>query len=80
MIEADVYSGLTEILQDIFMDDDIRATPALTALDVAGWDSMKQIEIIIAAEERFGVKFTGKEIDGLRRVGDFADLLVSKTA
>ncbi len=80
MNQSEVYAQLTEILQDVFMDDDLVATPALTARDVDGWDSMKQIEIVIAAEERFGTKFTGSEIESLKCVGDFADLLVRKTA
>ena len=80
MTEAEVYSQLTEILQDTFMDDDLVATPAMTARDVDGWDSMKQIEIIIAAEERFATKFTTNEIEQLQCVGDFANLLMRKAA
>lgn len=78
MTETEIYTQLTEILQDTFMDDDLVATPGLTARDVDGWDSMKQIEIIIAAEERFNTKFSTSEIEQLQCVGDFAGLLMRK--
>ena len=60
------------------MRDDLVATPELTAQDVDGWDSFKQIELVIATEERFGVKFTSKEIDSLKSIGDLASLVSKK--
>ncbi len=68
--EAKIYEALTEIFHEVFMSDDMKLTPELSAKDVAGWDSFKQIEIIMATEERFGVKLMTREIDGLRNVGD----------
>ncbi len=56
----------------------MKLTPELTAQDVPGWDSFKQVEILIAAEERFGVKLQTREIDKLRNVGDFVTILNEK--
>jgi acyl carrier protein len=78
--EADIYSGLTEIFHDVFMRDDITLSPELTAKQVQGWDSFKQIEIIMASEEKWGIKFNTRELDSLRCVGDLATMVVSKTA
>lgn len=77
--EADIYSALTEIFQDVFMRDDLALKPELTAKDVTGWDSFKQIEIIIATEERFGIKFSTRELDSLQCVGDLVGVVVAKT-
>jgi acyl carrier protein len=74
----EIYEGLTEILQDTFLDDAIVATPDLTARDVPGWDSLKQIDIILAAEERFGVKFGSQDVDGLDSIGALAALIAAK--
>jgi acyl carrier protein len=52
----------------------------LTAKDVAGWDSFKQIEIILAVEEKYGVKFRTRELDSLHNVGDLARVVLDKTA
>jgi acyl carrier protein len=78
--EAEIYAALTEIFHDVFLRDDLVLTPALSADDVEGWDSFKQIEIIMAAEERFGVKFRTKELDALGNVGDLARLVLEKSA
>ncbi len=76
--EAEITSSLTEIFRDVFMRDDMALTPALSAKDVEGWDSFKQIEIILAAEERFGIKMSTRELDSLRNVGDLVRVVASK--
>jgi acyl carrier protein len=78
--EVDVYTGLTEIFHDVFMRDDLVLAPELTAKQVQGWDSFKQIEIIMASEEKWGIKFNTRELDSLRCVGDLAKMVASKTA
>jgi acyl carrier protein len=78
MKDADIWNTLREIFADVFSRDDILLSPELTAGDVAGWDSFKQIEIIIASEQRFGVKFRSAEIDKLTCVGDLFTLIRAK--
>jgi acyl carrier protein len=80
LTEADIYAALTEIFREAFMNDAMTLTPTLTAKDVKGWDSFKQIEIIVAAEERFGIKMNTRELDSLQNVGDLARVVAAKTA
>ena len=80
MTESEVYSALNEIFADVFIRDDIRLTAGTTADEIEGWDSFKQIEIIMGVEERLGVKLETQEIDGLRCVGDLANVILRKTA
>jgi acyl carrier protein len=77
--EAEIYSGLREIFADVFLRDDLVLRPDLTAKQVQGWDSFKQIEIIMASEERWSIKFSARELDSLRSVGDLAGLVEAKT-
>jgi acyl carrier protein len=77
---VEIYRGLSELLADIFMRDDIVASPELSAGDVEGWDSFKQIEIVMAAEDRFGIKFSSRELDDLSNLGVLASLIAAKTA
>jgi acyl carrier protein len=79
MLETDVYPALTDIFQDVFMRDGMKLSPDLTARDVPGWDSFKQIEIIIAVEAKFGIQFDVRELDNLKNVGDLARTVVAKT-
>jgi len=78
--EAEIYGALSEIFADVFLRDDIKLTPELTAKQVQGWDSFKQIEIIMASEEKWGIKFNTRELDSLRSVGDLVKLVGVKTA
>jgi acyl carrier protein len=78
--EAEIYRDLTAIFADVFLREDIRLTPALTAKDVKGWDSFKQIEIVMASEEKWGIKFNTRELDALRCVGDLAKMIEAKAA
>ena len=80
MSEADIYSFLTDTFHDVFMRDDIVLKPELTAKDIEGWDSFKQIEIVLATEERFGIKFSTREVDSLQSVGDLVRLVSAKTS
>lgn len=77
MSSADIYTALTEIFRDVFMNDDLTLTPDLSAKDVEGWDSFKQIEIILATEARFGIRLKTREIDALSCVGDLAAVVAS---
>ncbi len=77
--EADVYNDLREIFADIFGRDDIALAPDLTARGVEGWDSFKQIELVMASEEKWRIRFNTRELDGLQAVGDLVQMIVAKT-
>jgi acyl carrier protein len=74
--QDEIYGALTEIFRDVFMRDDLELQPGLTAKDVPGWDSFKQIEIIMATEERFGIRMTTRDLDSLQSVGDLVRVVV----
>ena len=76
--EGEIYQALTEIFGDLFLRDDLVLSPELSADDVCGWDSIKQVEILIATEERFGIRFSTREIDSLKCVGDLVRAVMAK--
>jgi acyl carrier protein len=75
MDEAQIYARLTGIFQDVFDDDDITATPELTAKDVDGWDSLAHIRLMLTIEKSFKVKFSTAELGRLQNVGELATLI-----
>ena len=79
MDRPDIYAQLTEIFRDIFDDPSLVVTPEMSAKDIPEWDSFNHINIIVAAEQRFGVKFRTADIDGLKSVGEFAELIARKS-
>ncbi|PCC98335.1 acyl carrier protein [Halopseudomonas pelagia] len=78
MNEQEVLSALEPIFRDMFDDDGIDLTADTTAEDIDGWDSLAHVSLIVAAEQRFGVKFLTAELDSLHDVGHFAQLISKK--
>jgi acyl carrier protein len=68
--EAEILAGLGEIVNEIVGIDaeDVQSDKAFTDdLDI---DSLSMVEVIVAAEERFGVKIPDDEVKKLKTVGD----------
>ena len=80
MQQQDIYTQLTAIFHDLFDDDTLVLTPALTANDVPEWDSFNHINLIVAIETRFKIKFQTAELEQLHTVGHLVDLIQEKLA
>jgi len=78
MPDADIYERLTEILQDIFENDELIATPELQAGDVEDWDSLGHIRLILAIEKAFKIKFVAAEVAEVKNVGELVTLIRRK--
>ncbi|SDB72042.1 acyl carrier protein [Belnapia rosea] len=78
MTEDEIYAALTQVFRDVFDDDDITLSPATTADDIAGWDSQAHVNLVVAAETRFGIRFRTAELESLHNVGDFVQLIATK--
>jgi acyl carrier protein len=66
----EIRTGLAEILEEIadVQPDDVADEKSFTDdLDV---DSLSMVEVVVAAEERFGVKIPDDDVQNLRTVGD----------
>ena len=74
----DTIKALLEVFRDVFDDVEMKIYPAMSAQDYDDWDSLAQIQLIVATERRFNVKFSTDEIMKLRSVGGFIDLIDSK--
>jgi acyl carrier protein len=79
----ELHSDLQEVFRRVFDDDGLVITESTSATDVDGWDSMAHINLIIAVEKRFDVKFAASEIAVLGRrgqtVGSMIQILAAKT-
>jgi len=64
----------------VLCDDELVLKRELTAKDVAGWDSLSHIRLLVTIERKFNIKFTLPEIRELKNVGELTDLIQIKTA
>jgi len=69
---------LQEIFRDIFDDEELVITEGMTAADIEDWDSLAQINLIIAIEKEFRIKFNLEEVSKLKNIGEMLDLIKFK--
>jgi acyl carrier protein len=78
MLHAEIYSTLTGVFHQVFARGDIVLTPDMTAKDIPGWNSFKQVEVILGVEESFAIRLDSQDIDRLENVGDLAAVVAAK--
>lgn len=78
MTETEIFAALTQVFKDVFDDDDIVLTRQTSAQDVEGWDSQAHVNLIVAAEVRFGIRFRTAELESLHNVGQFVQLIQTR--
>jgi acyl carrier protein len=79
MEREEIFSKLNEIFEDGL---DLEETPNLTettsANDIEEWDSLSHIQLIVAIEKAFKLKFTSQEILKWNNVGEMVDTITSR--
>ena len=66
---------LTEVFQQVFEDDELAISRDTTAADIASWDSLMHVSLILAVEKKFRIRFSSSEISSLMTVGMLVDLI-----
>ena len=74
----DILGKLQDIFRDIFDDDSLVLTKETSSDDVEGWDSLAQLNVIVASEADFGIKFDINDIAKIKNVGDIVDIVERK--
>jgi acyl carrier protein len=76
----DILAELTPIFREVFDDDSIVLSRETTANDVDAWDSLSHMNMVMAVEVRFKIRFALGELPSLKNVGDLMDLIQKKLA
>jgi acyl carrier protein len=74
----DAHTRLTDVFRNVFDDDALVLRKEMTADDVENWDSLTHINLIVALEKEFRIRFTTSEVSGLKNVGELEALVESK--
>jgi acyl carrier protein len=78
MEHSKIIQQLNEIFIDILDNEDISLTEETKAKDVDGWDSLTHIQLVVAIEKHFKIRFTAREIQSWRNVGEMLTCLEEK--
>jgi len=71
-----IRQELQDVFRATFADPTLVISDGTTAADVAGWDSLTHIRLVVAVEKHFKVKFRNAEVARLKNVGDLVNLIM----
>ncbi len=77
MNQAEVIAKLQTIFDTVFLEP-VVLTPAISAKDVPEWDSLRHILLMVTVEKTFDVRFHLGEVESIRNVGEFANLILKR--
>lgn len=78
MNRNEIITELTPIFQDVLDLPELALTPESSANNVEGWDSLAHVNLVVAIEKHYKLKFALGELQGLKNVGEMADLIAKK--
>lgn len=79
MDRKEILVAVNEVFSEILDQDRLVLTEATTAADVADWDSLTHVQLVVAVEKRFGIRFGSREIRDWKNVGEMIDSIVART-
>lgn len=78
MENQEIYERLNNVFRDVFDDESIVVKPETTANDIEDWDSLEHINLVVAVEQEFGMKFNMNEVTTMKDVGDMVKIILDR--
>ena len=78
MSKEKVIEALQVVFQEVLDNEDLVITTQSNATEIDEWDSLAQIQLVVAIEKKFNIKFTALEILSWNNVGEMVDCILAK--
>jgi acyl carrier protein len=78
MEKSEILEKVNAVFIDVLDNEDIVLTYETTANDVEDWDSLTHIQLVVAIEKQFKIRFTSQEIQSWKDVGEMLDCILAK--
>ncbi len=75
MTNDEILEGLTDVFRDVFEDATIVLTRETTSDDIALWDSMSQVTLVVEINHRFNVKLRSADMEDIRSIANLMDMI-----
>lgn len=73
--DREIHDRLTEVFQQVFVDEGLILRDEMTSRDIAGWDSVAHINLMFGIEQAFGIRFRGNELAEQADIGQLKRFL-----
>ncbi len=77
-MEEKIYERLNAIFRDVFDDDEIEVVAETNSETIEDWDSLEHINLVVAIEKEFGLKFSMDEVTGMANVGEMVEIIKTR--
>lgn len=78
MTREEILHEISKVFADTLDEDKVVLSESSKADDVEGWDSLTHVQLVVAVEKKFKIRFTAKEIQSWKNVGELIDSITSK--
>ena len=78
MDRLQILIKIQEIFRKVLDDNFIELTEATTNEDIADWDSLNHIQIVVAIEKNFKISFPSTEMRSWKNIGALVDSIVAR--
>jgi acyl carrier protein len=78
MDKTEILKKVNAVFVNVLDDENLVLTAATTANDVEEWDSLNHIQLVVAVEKKFGIRFASREIQSWKNVGEMVDSISAK--
>lgn len=78
MTDTEILSKMQTVFSDILEDENIAISEDTSPETLDGWDSFAHIQIVLALEKAFGVKFSSKEVFEWQNAGDILNSIARR--
>ena len=78
MSTAEILNSIIGVFKSVLDNDSVILTFSSTADDVQDWDSLTHIQLVLAIEKFFKIRFTSAEIIGFKNVGEMVNCIEGK--
>jgi acyl carrier protein len=75
-----ILDRVSQIVGDTLEIEGLALQPGMTASDVAGWDSLAHVQILVAIEHAFGIRFRTGEMASIANVGELVQRIETRLA
>jgi acyl carrier protein len=78
MEKKEILQKVNEVFIDNLDNENIVLTENTTADDIEEWDSLTHVQLVVAVEKKFKIRFNAKEIQNWKNVGEMIESINSK--
>lgn len=78
MERFEIIKNVNKIFNDVLDNEDIVLNDNTTANDIEEWDSLSHIQLVVAIEKSFKIKFTSSEILSWENVGEMINSILER--